>query len=185
MRLRFAAPALLAAALAWPVHAQVVPAQDADQADVPLPPMQMAPVAPPVGVRKITDGAMSCEQIYAESRSLEDAVVKHRAASDAAQAEANVAQEAMMKRAAGGSAMPMASGLLGMIPGGGMVSGMAAQAAMSAQMSAMQESTAKMTASYQRMAQAQEQLAWAQARNDHLVGLFLGKNCKLPEGVKP
>ena len=110
-------------------------------------------------------------------------MVRHRAASEAAQAEANQAQQAMMSRASGSMAMPMASGLLGMIPGGSLISGMAAQAAMSSQMSAMQDGTAKMTASYQRVAQVQEQLAHAQARNDHLVGLFLQKKCKLPEAA--
>lgn len=183
MRFRLATLAVLAAALAWPAHAQRAPAAESDDADLPMPAMPMAPATPPAGVRKITDGSLTCAQIYAEARSLEEAVVKHRAAADAAQAEANQAQQAMMQRSTGGMAMPMASGLLGMIPGGSLVSGMAAQAAMSSQMSAMQDGTAKMTASYQRMAQVQEQLAHAQARNDHLVGLFLAKNCKVPEAA--
>lgn len=180
--------ALAALALTTAACAQVPPAQPEDPQDLPVADMPMGPMAPmgpPTGVRKITDGALGCEQIYAESRSLEADMVKQRAVSEAAQAEANVAQEAMMKNAGGGMGMGMGSSLLGMIPGAGMLSGMAQQAAMSSQMSAMQESQGRMMASYQRMMKAQEQLAYAQARNDHLVGLFMEKKCTLPEGAKP
>lgn len=156
-----------------------LPPED-DDAELPVMP-PMAPASPPAGVRKLSDAGLSCEQIYAEATALEASMATHRAASDAAQQEAAKAQETMMKSASGSMAVPVASSLLGMIPGGGMISGMAAQAAMQSQMSAMQESTSQMTASYQRMAQAQEALAYAQARNDHLVGMFLSKGCKLPE----
>lgn len=152
-----------------------------DVDDLPEPPlMPMAPPGPPAGIKKITDGALTCEQLYAESKSLEQAAARHRAESEAAQKEATVAQDAMMKQAASSTAVPVATSLLGMLPGGSMVGSLAAQAAMSSKMSAMQEGTAKVTASYQRMAQAQEQLAYAQGRNDHLVDLFLKKNCKVP-----
>jgi hypothetical protein len=161
--------------------AQSMPVAEDDAADLPPMPV-MAPASPPAGVRKLSDAALSCDQIYAEASALEASVATHRAASEAAQREATQAQEAMMKSASGSMAVPVASSLLGMIPGGNMISGMAAQAAMQSQMSAMQDSTAQMTAAYQRMAQAQEALAHAQARNDHLVGLFLNKGCKLPEG---
>ena len=187
MLLRSAAlPALL---LAFTVSAcaQVPPAEEPrEEADLPMAGLPMAPMGPPPGVRKITDGALGCEQIYAESQALEASVARHRSESEAAQKEANAAQESMMKSASGGAGMSMGSSLLGMIPGAGMFSGMAQQAAMSAQMSGMQESQSKMMAAYQRMMQAQEQLAYAQGRNDHLVGLFLEKKCKVPEGqAKP
>lgn len=168
----------LVLAFAWPAHA----AADLDEEDLPLPPMPAAPSGPPPGARKITDGALTCAQIQAESRSLEQAALQHRVEADTAQREANTSQQDMMKQAGGGmSAMPLASSLLGMLPGGSLVSSMAAEAAMSAQRSAMQDGAARMMASYQRIAQAQEQLAYAQARNDHLVGLFLAKKCKLAE----
>jgi flagellar hook-length control protein FliK len=187
MTSRLLSVAALALALAAPAHAQQASADpdDADAAMPPLPMTPMPPMGPPPGVRKITDGALSCDQIYAESRGLEESIARHRATSDAAQAEATAAQDAMMKQANSAGSMPMGAGLLGMIPGAGMFSGMAAQAAVASQRSAMQESTAKVTSAYQRMAQAQEQLAYAQGRNDHLVGLFLQKNCKLPDGAKP
>lgn len=182
MKLRLAVLAALAFALAAPVFAQAVE-DAADDADLAMPPMPMVPAGPPVGVRKISDAGLSCEQIHAESRGLEEAALRHRTAADAAQREANAAQDTMMKRASSGGAMPMASGLLNMIPGAGMFSGMAAQAAMSGQRSSMQEGSSQVMAAYQRLAAAQEQLAYAEARNDHLVGLFLDRKCKLPEGA--
>lgn len=182
MTLRFAVPAALALALATSACAQVPPADMADAPDLPLAGMPMAPSGPPAGVRKITDGTLTCEQIHAESSALERSLAGHRAESDAAQKDANAQQEALMKSASGGMGMGVGSSLLGMIPGGGLLSGMAQQAAMSAQVSGMQEAQSKMMASYQRMMQAQEQMAYAQARNDHLVGLFLAKKCELPQG---
>lgn len=190
----FRLAALAAFSLAIPAYAQTPDA--ADVMDAPLPempvmpgdmmpaPMMNMPMGPPPGVRKITDGALSCEQIYAESRSLEAEVAKYSAESDAAMQEANAAQQAMMSNAGSGVGT-QAVGLLGMVPGASMFTGMAQQAAMSAQMSALQESQSKMMTSYQRMAKVQERMAYAQARNDHLVGLFLEKKCKLPEGAKP
>lgn len=186
MTLRLLALAAVVLAMAVPAFAQAPSMDAADADDVPFPAMPPAPSGPPAGVRRITDVALSCEQIHAESRGLEDAIATQHAASEAAQREAEAAQQELMKGAAGGSAMPVASSLLGMLPGGGMISGMAAQAAMSARMSAMQDGTAKVTAAYQRVARAQEQLAYAQGRNDHLVDLFLKKNCKLPaSGARP
>lgn len=178
------AAALLASLIAAAALAQQ-PAAPADDDDLDVaPPMPVMPAAPPAGVKKLSDAGLSCDQIYAEATQLEKTIPEHRAASDAAQREANEAQQAMMKSANSGMMPSMGASLLGMVPGGGMVSGLASQAAASARMSAMQESTAKIMASYQRMAQAQEALAYAQARNDHLVGMFLSKGCKLP-AAKP
>lgn len=182
MNFRLAILAVLAITLAGPAFAQA-PEAGTDDADVVMPPMPMAPMGPPAGVRKVSDAGLSCEQILAESRSLEEAIVRHRAASEAAQRDANAAQDNMMKRASSASAMPMASSLLSMVPGAGMFGGLAAQAAMSAQQSAIQEGTSQVMAAYQKVTAAQEQLAYAEARNDHLVGLFLGRKCKLPEGA--
>jgi hypothetical protein len=180
--------ALLAAVVASAALAQQPPAGAADDDDDDLAtpmPMPVAPAAPPTGVRKLSDAGLSCEQIYAEATQLEKSIPERRAEADALQREANASQQAMMKSASSGMMPSVGASLLGMIPGAGMVSSLAQQAAASAQMSAMQEGTAKMMASYQRMAQVQEQLAYAQARNDHLVGMFLAKGCKLPEGPKP
>jgi hypothetical protein len=181
-RALLACGALVLSATAW---SQAVPAAQAEALDADEPPMMpMPPAAPPAGVRKLSDAGLSCEQIHAEATSLEKSIVQHRAASDAAQREANEAQQAMMSSASSGMGTSMATGLLGMLPGGGMVSGMAAQAAAQAQMSAMREGQGRMMSAYQRMAQAQEALAYAQARNDHLVGMFLQKGCKLPQAGK-
>lgn len=184
MKFRFAVLAAFAITLAAPAFAQT-PENTADDADLAMPSMPMAPMGPPAGVRKISDAGLSCQQIYAESRSLEEAIVRHRAASETAQRDANTAQDSMMKRASSASAMPMASSLLSMVPGAGMFGGLAAQAAMSAQQSAIQEGTSQVMAAYQRVTAAQEQLAYAEARNDHLVSLFLDRKCKLPEGAAP
>jgi hypothetical protein len=182
MNPRLAALAAFAFALAGLACAQA-PETAADDADLAMPAMPMAPMGPPAGVRKISDAGLSCQQIHTEARSLEEAIVKHRAASEAAQRDANAAQENMMKRASSAGAAPMASSLLSMVPGAGMFGGLAAQAAMSAQQSAIQEGTSQVMAAYQRVTAAQEQLAYAEARNDHLVGLFLDRKCRLPEGA--
>ncbi|TFZ00286.1 hypothetical protein [Ramlibacter humi] len=177
----------LALALSLPVFA-AAPAATAEMEDedLPDPVMPAVPASPPAGVRKITDAALTCGQIHAESLALDAAIAKHRADAEAAQREANVAQEEVMQQAHSGMGAPVGSTLLGMVPGGGMVSSLAAQAQASAQRSAMQKGAGRMTAAYQRMAQAQEQLAYAQARNDHIVGLFLQKKCKLPDaGAAP
>ncbi len=178
--------ALIASLLAAAALAQQPPAAPAEEEDLDMaPPMPMMPATPPASVKKLSDAGLTCDQIYVEATQLEKSIPEHRAASDAAQREANEAQQAMMKSASSGMMPSMGASLLGMVPGGGMVSGLAAQAAASARMSAMQDSTAKIMASYQRMAQAQEALAYAQARNDHLVGMFLSKGCKLPQAAKP
>ncbi|MET0311544.1 MAG: hypothetical protein ABW051_05795, partial [Burkholderiaceae bacterium] len=139
--------------------------------------------APPAGIRKLTDGALTCEQIYAESRALEKSSAEQQAVVDAAQREAAQAQEAMMRGARGSTMSGMASGLLGSLPGVGLVGGLAAQASMTSRMAAAQEGTTAMTQAYQRVASASQSMAYAQARNDHLVGMFLQKGCKTPDAA--
>jgi hypothetical protein len=141
---------------------------------------------PPPNVRKITDGALTCEQILAESRQLEQSAATHQAAADNAQREAAQAQDLMMKQAMGargGGMSSAATGLLGMLPGVGFIGGIAAQSAAESRMASMQQQTAVVTQVYERMAQSHQALQFAQARNDHLVGLFLQKGCKVPEGA--
>lgn len=164
------------ASMAW-AQAPAAGTMDADDAmEMPMP----AYGGPPPNVRKLTDGSLTCEQIYAESKMLEQSAATHQATVDAAQREAMQAQEAMMKSARGGGMSGTATGLLGALPGLGFVGGLAAQAQASSRMAAAQEGNAAMTQAYQRMAGATQSLAYAQARNDHLVGLFLQKGCKAP-----
>ena len=114
MLFRLAATVALGIAFAIPVHAQtpevdaadVVAAPPADMppmpADMMPAPMMNIPMGPPPGVRKLTDGSLSCEQIYNESRGLEAEVAQYSAESDAAMQEANVAQQALMSNAGPG-----------------------------------------------------------------------------------
>lgn len=148
-----------------------------------LPAFVQAPAAAQGGVRRITDAALSCDQIYEESRRLEEEISRHRAASEAAQREAAAIQEAMTGSSSGSGALPVASSLLGSIPGVGMFAGLATSAATSAQMANLKEKTEQMSAAYERLAAAQERAAHAEARNDHLVALFLDRKCKLPEAA--
>lgn len=137
---------------------------------------------PAPNVRKITDGNLTCEQIYAESTSLEATISTQQAAVAAAQKEAQKAQDSMISGAMSSPGTGVATSILGMIPGAGIAAGLASQAAIAAQQAAAQQSATDMNQAYQRMATLSESLAQAQARNDYLIGLFLQKNCKAPGG---
>jgi hypothetical protein len=145
---------------------------------------------PLAGVKKITDGSLSCGQIHAEVQGLEKSLAGQQAGAAAAQQVADDARNAMMSQSmerGGGMqrGMGMASSLLGMIPGVGMVAGMAgsmgAQADMSARMAGIQDNTNKMMAAQQKAMELQQAMASAQARHEHLIDLFLRKNCSLPQ----
>ena len=165
---------LLFACLAFPARAQ-----DEEEGDDDLP-VPILPPAPVVGVKKITDGALTCEQLLAESAALEQRIAASKAASESAMKEANEAREAMGRSATGGAGTAAAGSLLGLVPGGSMIGGLAAQASAQAQLSAIQSSSNRMTQAYQRYAEHQQDLQFAMARNDHVVDLFGRKRCKVP-----
>ncbi|MCY1165130.1 hypothetical protein D9M73_50300 [compost metagenome] len=144
----------------------------------------------PAGVKKMSDAALDCQQIYAETETLQKSLAEQQAGAAAAQQAADDVRNGMMSQAmSGGGGMQrgasMASGLLGMIPGVGMVAGLVggagAQASMQARMADMQDSTNKMMQAQQKAIDIQQAMAWSQARHEHLVDLFLKKNCTLPQ----
>lgn len=154
-----------------------------DSAD--LTPMLSAAPPPTRSVRKLSDSELTCAQIHAETRALEKT-------SQAQQAEAMQAQEAMaetqnemMKQASGmrggGMGSVVGSGLLGMIPGAGHIQGAVMEAATEARRASMQEGAHKMMQAQTRLMNAERALEHAQARSEHLVDLFLKKDCKLSQ----
>lgn len=136
-------------------------------------------------VRKLSDSELTCAQIYAETRALEQAGQAQQA--EAAQAQAAMAQtqNEMMEQAGGprGGGMGAAVGgsLLGMIPGGAQIQGHAMRAAAESRRAGMQEGMQKMMQAQARLVQAEQALEHAQARGDHLADLFLKRGCRLSE----
>lgn len=145
-------------------------------------------LAPLVGgaqsVRQLSDGELSCAQIYAESQALEQAGEARRADALQAQQAMTEIQNQMMQQASGasgGMGAAIGGGLLGLIPGGAQVQGYAMQAAAEARRAGMQDSVDKMMQATMRQMNAEQALERTQARLDHLADLFLRKDCKLSQ----
>jgi hypothetical protein len=186
------ASALFASLALLSAHAQLPSTEDAaDEAETFALPAGMGNAAfgnPPMGVRKMTDGDLSCQQLFTEAEGLEKTLAEQKTAVASAQQSADDTRNAMMEQAMGGGgiqATSMASGLLSMIPGVGMaaglVSGAASQAATSARMAGIQESTKRMMETQQKAIEMQQSMYYSQARHDHLVELFLKKDCKVSQ----
>ncbi|WP_439590498.1 hypothetical protein [Hydrogenophaga sp.] len=139
----------------------------------------------PQFVRKLSDGELTCLQIHAETLTLEKASQDHRIQATQAQAVMAEIQNEMLAQAnvarRGGMGSAMGSGLIGMIPGGGQIQGYAMQAAADARRARMQEGVNKMMQVQTQLMNAEQALEHAQARSDHLVDLFLKKDCKLSQ----
>ncbi len=189
--LRFAST-LFASLVLLSAHAQTPAMEDdADDAESFALPANMGNAAfagPPMGVRKMTDSDLSCQQLFAEAEGLEKTLAEQKAAAASVQQAADDTRNAMMEQAMGGGgiqATSMASGLLSMIPGVGMAAGLvgsaASQAATSARMAGIQESTRKMMETQQKAIDMQQSMYYSQARHDHLVELFLKKDCKVSQ----
>lgn len=160
---------------------------------------------PQPSVRKLSDNELNCEQIYAETETLQKTGDAQRADAEAAaqavtEATNDMMQQAMSARGKdGGSGMGMGmvsslTSLLGAIPGsGGMAASMvgriinrvASQATEAGGSSEMPENMKKMLAKMmevqQKMANAEGDMYYTQARHDYLVDLFLKKDCKLSQ----
>jgi hypothetical protein len=157
----------------------------------------------PPNVRKLGDNDLSCEQIYAETETLQKAGEEQRAAAESASQAVTDATNEMMQQAMsmrgkeGGMGMNMMSsltGLLGMLPGsGGMAASMvgrivnqvAAQASDTSNQSGMPDNMKKLLEKMidiqQKMVNAEGDMYYTQARHDYLVDLFLKKDCKLSQ----
>lgn len=191
--------ACAACALYWPAAAQSLSPGDfmpgaarGAEADLEDPGdmaagMGVAPgrYGPPAGARKITDGALSCQAIFDEVSGLQKKTEETKAALDAVQKNISTATSKMMGPSSGGTAgigvgSSIASSLLGMIPGGSMLSSASMAASVNARQAAMQDSVKSMMQSQTRAMDLQRDLAYTEARNDHLVDLFLKKKCTPP-----
>jgi hypothetical protein len=174
-------------ALQWATERDGLAGEVRDQPDDAAdgPPMLSAVPSRTRSVKKLSDSELTCAQIHAETRILEKT-------SQAKQTEAMQAQEAMteiqnemMKQASGmgggGMGSMVGSGLLGMIPGAGLVQGAVMQAANEARRASMQDGAHKMMQVQTRSMNAEQALEHAQARSEHLADLFLKKDCKLSQ----
>jgi len=141
-----------------------------------------SPGAPMPTVQKITDGELSCPDLYREVMALEQrqpALQQELAAASQAASEASAALAAPSMASRGGGLL---GGMASMIPlVGGMVSGIASAASASAASASFNEAMAAMTAAQQRMADVQVQLGWVGARHAHLTDLFLKRPCKVSD----
>ncbi|AYQ26838.1 MULTISPECIES: hypothetical protein [unclassified Polaromonas] len=142
----------------------------------------------PAGVKKMSDARMTCAQIQAETETLQTKLNEQQAQAMATLAAAEDSRQKMLQQTGGGlsslqSGASTATGLLSMIPGVGMVAGMfgglSAQATMNSRMAEAQQTTNAMMATQQKAMDAQMAMAATQARHEHLVEMFLAKNCKL------
>lgn len=168
-------------------HADTVAAADTDgQAGYPAD-MSAMPFAAPQGanVRQLGDGELSCEEIYAETQALDRTAREQQAKAREAQDAMAKSQEAMISQAtsrSSGVGMGVIGGsLLSMVPGGGLVSGLAMKAATSSRASAMQEETNRLMRTQTEMMNSEQALQYTRARSDHLAGLFLDKGCRLSD----
>lgn len=144
---------------------------------------QVAPLPP--AVRKLGDGELTCVQIHAETLALEKASQDQQAQATQAQAVMAEMQNEMLAQAngarVGGMGSAVGSGLIGLIPGAGQIQGYAMQAAADARRARMQEGVNKMMQAQTQLMNAEQALEHTQARRDHLVDLFLKKDCKLSQ----
>jgi hypothetical protein len=145
--------------------------------------------SPPAGVKKISDASLSCAQIHAETETLQARLSEQQAAAMATLKAADDARQKMLQQSGGGlsslqSGASTATSLLSMIPGvgavAGMFGGMSAQASMNSRMAEAQQSTNALMETQQKAMDAQMAMGATQARHEHLVDMFLARNCKLP-----
>lgn len=175
----------IGAARAAALAGQAVDLPD-DAAGQPPMPMGAGGMMPaPRNVKRLSDGELSCAQIYAETQALEKTSQERGAESEQAQAAMMASQNEMMKQASGmgggGVASSVGSSLLSLIPGGGQIQSFAMQAAADARRASMQDSVEKMMQVQTRLVNAEQARELAQARSEHLTDLFLKKGCKLSE----
>lgn len=145
--------------------------------------------SPPAGVKKISDARLSCEQIHTETETLQAKLAEQQAAATATLKAAEDARQKMFQQSGGGlsslqGGASTATNLLSMIPGvgavAGMFGGMTAQASMNSRMAEAQQSTNVLMETQQKAMDAQIAMGTTQARHEHLVEMFLARNCKLP-----
>lgn len=164
-----------------------IPGHEGDGfADVPgVPPILISTPPAMRSVRKLSDSELTCAQIYAETRELEQTSRSRQMEAMQAHQAMTETQDEMMKQAdrmrGGGMGAAVGSSLIGMIPGAGQVQGHAMRATADARRAGMQESAHKMVQAQTRLMNAEQSLEHVQARAEHLAGWFLTKGCRLSE----
>ena len=146
---------------------------------------------------KMTDGDLSCQQIYLETVDMDGVIAKNKPATTAApaatgvnagqvagiatQAEgaANIAQGAATISAYSGGFGGFGAAI-GLSSLGSLLGGAAKVAQGSAAQQAASDSVAQQKAVAEQQAMAQI-VSQAQARKDHVTSLFLSKGCKMSE----
>ncbi|TFY96590.1 hypothetical protein [Ramlibacter humi] len=143
-----------------------------------IPQMPSAGTPTTSGVRKLTDSELSCSAMETEVAALEQEATAKREQSDALNAEFRKSQEELVS--AMRSAVPTTAGmgLISMLPGGSVAGSLLAQSASSNRLNATAEYNRKMQAMQARAALMQTDIARAEARKDHLVGMYLQKGCR-------
>ena len=135
-------------------------------------------------VKKLSDASATCRDLEVEVTQLEDRLQKSGERLRAAQESANAATSAMTSSGGSGaaSAVSTAASLLSMVPGVGIAAGIAGSVASTAAAGVasaqIHEQSARMSKAHQEMYQIGNDMGLDQARRDHLVELFLARNCK-------
>ena len=142
---------------------------------------------------KMTDGDLSCQQLYAETVDMDAVMAKNKpapgavpvAASGASQTAGMATQaEGVANIAQGAATISAYSGSFGGFGAfsslGSLISGAAKMAQGSAAQQAATEAVAQQKAVAEQQAMAQ-MTGQAQARKEHVTSLFLSKGCKMSE----
>ncbi len=144
-------------------------------------------------VKKLGDGELTCNQLYAEVSDLEKTIVQRQSEYEALMTKVSQSARDMAAaaRGAGGAtgAINTITGLAGLIPGAGFIAGtvgsLASSAAQDAQFNAIDAQMAEMEATQGQLMKLGGELGTATARREHLTELFLKKDCKVSELQAP
>lgn len=167
LRLKAVAPALLAAALAGNAHAQM--------GSYPM--GNMIPKVSEESVSKITDGELTCEQLYAEYGYLEGRIAQLPKVDGPAEI-AKMQQEMMASMGSGGS-VRMVGGLLNQVPGGSLISSLASSASAAATRAKMQKQMKAQTDAATKYVEVETQRQPLQVRKTRVMNLFTERSCKV------
>lgn len=141
---------------------------------------------PAESAKMLSDAGASCETLKAEVMQLEQALGHKQRQLRASERAFEEAKAAMMQSGLGGAAdaVSSATGLLSMIPGVGFGVGIAGSiastVAANARSASLQEQSTRMEKAYMDIQELGSDVSRDQARRDHVVDLFLSRDCKLP-----
>lgn len=144
-------------------------------------------------VKKLSDGELTCAQLYAEVQDLEQTVARRQPEYEALMSKVSQSARDMASTARGSGdaagAINTITGLAGLIPGAGFITGtlgsLASSAAQDAQFNAIDAQMAEMEVTQQQLMKLGSEMGTATARREHLTELFLKKDCKVSELQAP